>query len=42
MSYSPSTHKSIRETESLNIGLSIGTIAIIIIASRDGGLMQTR
>ena len=38
--YSPSTHRSIRETESLNIRLSIGTISIISIP-RDGGLMQT-
>ena len=40
VSYSPSTHRSIRETESLNIRLSIGTISIISIP-RDGGLMQT-
>ena len=40
MSYSSSTHKSIRETESLNIRLSIGIISIIISIPRDGGLMQ--
>ena len=43
MSFSPSTHKSIRETESGNIRLSIGIISIIIIIpSYDGGLMETK
>ena len=42
VSYLPLTHRSIRETESRNIRLSIGIISIIIIASCDGGLMETK
>ena len=43
MLYSPLTYRSIRETESRNIRLSIGIISIIIIiASRGGGLMETK